>query len=69
MQTVKDFVTNPVSGYSMIDERACAVPDYMVSGVEAPVAQLSFSPTISEVTRVPMPWRYLWRRPATTQTR
>lgn len=64
MQTVRDFVTNPISGITAIDETPVAVPGYMVTGLDAPVAQLQFVPTIAQVTNVPTPWRYLWRRPA-----
>lgn len=69
MQTVKDFVTNPISGYTPIDNTVQPLPDYMVSGVAAPVAQLQYVPTIEQVTSVPTPWRYLWRRPFTRLAR
>lgn len=69
MQTVKDFVTNPISGIGIIDNSVCPLPDYMVIGAPAPQAQLAFLPTIADVTQVPTPWRLLWRRPATRLTR
>lgn len=69
LQTVGDFVTKPITGIRLIDETPCPIPDYMVTGIDEPVAQLAFAPTIAEVTQIPTPWRFLWRRPATRMVR
>lgn len=64
-QTVKDFVTNPVWGGTTIDETPCAVGEWNVTGIAAPSYHLSFVMTIDEATQVPVPWKFLWKRPAT----
>lgn len=69
MQTVSDFVTNPISGLSEIDNRVIPLPEYMVTGVAPPVAQLAFVPTIASVTDIYNPVGFLWRRPKTLGNR
>lgn len=69
MQTVKDFVTTPDSGLSLIDETPMKIPLYMVNGTEPPVAVLERAVTIDEVTQIPTPWAFLWCRPATRDVR
>lgn len=69
MQTVKDFVTNPISGIVAIDNTVSPIPQYMITGTPAPVAELEMLPTIADVTKIPVPWRLLWRRPANRLTR
>lgn len=69
LKTVADFVTDPVSGIVMIDETPCAVPEWYVSGVSRPVAQLEMAPLTRDYDKVPTPWRSLWRRPLTRLVR
>jgi len=66
MTTVKDFVTNPECGITgPIDETPCAVANWNVTGVAQPVFHLAFVDTIDDATQVPVPWKFLWKRPAT----
>lgn len=69
MQTVRDFFLDPQSGYVPVNNSFGPVPDWMISGVAAPVAELQHTLTIAEVTDVPTPTRLLWRRPANILTR